>query len=396
MIPRPNLSHGVAVTATSGLKLGGSSPEERNLISGNGVNGIHLQFGATAIFVAGNYVGTDRHGTDLLFNASNALAMESGAHGNTIGSTIAGGRNLFAGSYIGSGIVLSGPSVTGNVIQGNFIGTDSSGTIAIPNSSDGVSIYEGAHDNIIGGTAPGAGNIIAFNYGHGIQIYDAIENAIIHNSVFENVGLGISLTSGGNNHQAAPAVKSAVVGGGNTNIIVGLFSTPNTTFGIDLFSSAVCDPSGYGEGATFLTSASLTTNAAGRGRKFVVLDAEVPVGRVITATATSPTNDTSEFSPCFPVTAGAAPGGYGDGLIRLPVAARIQNGEPTMLPVARPAVPRFSPSQIEPAVLTNSDEFEPGVPTASLGSPLWSKRTANTGLTAELEPWVFTTAAWRL
>jgi len=68
-----------------------------------------------------------------------------------------------------------------------------------------------------------------------------------------------------------------------------------TTYVLEFFSNAALDPSGHGEGQTFLGSITVTTDATGKA-KFSKLLAAVPLGQFITATATDPFNDTSVFS----------------------------------------------------------------------------------------------------
>ncbi len=251
-----------------------------------GVNGGNL--------VVGNYIGTDATGTVAVKN-STGISLYSVA--NTIGGATAASRNLISGN---GNAIVSNVSAASTVIQGNYIGTNAAGTSALGNLGYGVFLY--GSNSLVGGTTPGSGNLIAFNGSQGVTIDGGIGNAISQNAIYSNGGLGIALTNGGNGNQNKPAVNLATSGGGTTTISATLVSTPSTTFTLDFFSSSVCDPSTFGEGETYLGSKTLTTKSTGRGRTIFVAGVEVPVGHVITATATSPGNNTSEFSKCWTVT----------------------------------------------------------------------------------------------
>ena len=77
-----------------------------------------------------------------------------------------------------------------------------------------------------------------------------------------------------------------------------LNSTPGTTFRIEFFSNGSCDPSGFGEGEVFVGSTSVTTNGSGNASFNVTVPVAVSGGRQMTATATDPGGNTSEFSAC--------------------------------------------------------------------------------------------------
>jgi len=144
--------------------IGGTSAGARNLISGNGENGIFINGnGATGNNIQGNYIGTNVNGTAKIGNALAGIAI--GSNGNTIGGTSAEARNILSGNNR-EGIYISG---TSNVVQGNFIGTDVNGTTALGNGLQGVRIQAGAN-NTIGAAAGGARNVISGNNDNGVQI----------------------------------------------------------------------------------------------------------------------------------------------------------------------------------------------------------------------------------
>ena len=213
------------------------------------------------------------------------------ANGNTIGGTTAAARNLISANN--TGVLITGSSASSNVVQGNYIGTDITGTAPLPNETDGVVINVNASGNLIGGSSTAAGNVIAFNPGDGVLVDTGIFNSILTNSIFSNGGLGIELLDGGNHNQPAPVLTSiqSVVSG--TTILGTVQGTPSTPYTIQFFSNAVSGP----EGKTFLGQVSVTTDASGfasfTANLSVALD---PTQPFITATATSASGDTSEFS----------------------------------------------------------------------------------------------------
>jgi hypothetical protein len=171
---------------------------------------------------------------------------------------------------------------------------------------------DGTSWNMIGGTAAGAGNTIAFNSGAGVFVTGGTRNAIRGNSIFFNTGLGIDLAplgvtpndrgdadTGANNLQNFPALTAAFTNGANSATILGkLNSTASTMFTLDFYASAVPDPTLFGEGARFLGSTTVMTpvNAFGSVAFIVPLAVAVPGNYVIAATATDPAGNTSEFS----------------------------------------------------------------------------------------------------
>jgi hypothetical protein len=257
--------------------------------------------------VQGNYIGTDVTGTRAL--GGSAAGVNILSSNNVIGGVVAGARNVISGNAIGiqlGGFFSSG--VVGNVIQGNFIGLNATGTGPLPNTQQGIAISD-AVNNTIGGTQSEAGNKIAFNGGGGVAISLGTGNAIRGNSIFSNNGLGIDLgvngvtandvndgDTGPNQLQNFPVVTTVLSTSNSTTIQGSLKSLPNTTFQIDFYSNAAVDPSGNGEGAQFFNTTLVNTDGNGDVTINVTFPAGLPAGRVITATATDPNGNTSEFS----------------------------------------------------------------------------------------------------
>src|SRR4029450_9451485 len=224
--------------------------------------------------------------------------------------------NLISG--FSTGISIHGPA-PGPTIQGNKIGTDITGTVAIPNSGDGIDIAMPPDSGItIGGTHPGDGNTIANSGRYGVFVNSGTGCSILGNSIFANGNRGIRLRAtsddvqskndpgdgdpGPNGVQNWP-VLTDVVGGRSTFVTGTLNSTPNTSFRIEFFANDVADPSGYGEGQIFLGAITTDPTDANGDVSFTTkLPVGVGIGQVISATATDGAGNTSEFSANLPVT----------------------------------------------------------------------------------------------
>ena len=318
---------GVPITPISGSTIGGASPAAANLISGNGgssgpgVIGVSLAGSEAGIslsgsgnVVQGNLIGTDITGTLALGNDTAGIFV--GNDENLIGGPQPGEGNLISGNS-GHGVLLQ--KSVGSVIQGNLIGTTADGVSPLGNSGSGVFFEEEYNGNAVGGTGPGAGNTIAFNsagisLGRGSTIQTPNDdNALLSNSIFSNTNLGIDLDAdneveasnpanslGANRRQNYPELVRATAAG-STAVEGSLNSTPATMFRLEFFSNSVCDASGHGEGETYLGFVDVTTDADGDRSFSVFLSETTTVGYFITATATNPDNNTSEFSACVEV-----------------------------------------------------------------------------------------------
>jgi parallel beta-helix repeat protein len=196
---------------------------------------------ATGNVVQGNFIGTDVTGTVALANPVSAFGITN-ATDNLIGGTEPGAGNIIAGGSLGGLRIITqevfGGSAADNIIQGNFIGTDLTGTIELGNGGHGIELAN-TSGNIIGGTASGAGNIIAHSGEDGVFVESGTNNTILGNTIHSNGSLGIDLgTDGVNSNDSGDGdtgannllnfpVLSAVTA---SNITGSLNSAPNTTF----------------------------------------------------------------------------------------------------------------------------------------------------------------------
>jgi VCBS repeat-containing protein len=385
---------GGVVIATSGNTIGGALDGARNIISGNNYNpftsnGVNIDgINAHDNKVQGNFIGTDVTGTVAIANAVHGVNIGNTAHDNLVGGTTATARNIISGN-VQSGVAL-GTNTANNSVKGNYIGTDVTGTLALPNGflgvlldqslsatiggaepgagnlisanarggvdvggsntvvqgnligtkADGVGPLGNAQfgvrvygpNNLIGGRTIGAGNIIAFtrfadpfsDNAIGVIVYGGNTNTTIAgNSIHSNEGIGIDLgrnwltandncdgdSSDGtsNKLQNYPVLTSAASGGSSTTIAGTLDSAAGTTFTLDFYANPACDSFNFGEGQTYLGSATAATDGACNATFNVTLPIAVPAGQVVTATATDPGGNTSEFSACVTVTLSNSP-----------------------------------------------------------------------------------------
>jgi Right handed beta helix region len=351
----PNVGDGIVLSAANNNTVGGTASNAGNLISGNGSSGIYIKNGSFENVVQGNEVGTDVNGTAALGNEERGIVID-GAWNNEIGGTEDGSGNLISGN-VWSGVVVSnyamdnqvqgnligtdksgtlalgnggsgvritgssnnliGGTVTGsanvisgndedgvtidevasaNVVEGNSIGTDSGGTINLGNQRNGVAIDNSAN-NTIGATVTGAANTIANNLQNGVLVNGslAVGNSIIANSIHSN-GLGILLSNNGNNDAPTPTLGISFVTDGTAMVPGAITGAANTVYTIDFYDNTSTDLSGHNEGQIFLGSGQVTTDSSGTG----VFNISVPLngasGLAITATATDPFGNTSAFS----------------------------------------------------------------------------------------------------
>jgi len=304
------LSNSVGVSSGTNTLIGGTVPEARNVIAGNFFTNLTIgsDRSGSGVTVQGNYIGTDATGTRAIASGSdsaNGISVEDSNH--LIGGTTPGAGNVISGNLEGIRLAgAGGPQPT--TIQGNLIGLNALGTGPLPNLT-GIEIMSAAMKVIVGGTQSGAANKIAFNEGTGILVFAGSGHSIRGNSIFSNGFLGIDLGGdgptvndptdsdvGANLLQNFPVLTSVQTGSGSTRIQGSLKSTPNTTFQIDFYSNAALDPLGNGEGALFFNTTSVNTNGNGDATIDVTFANVLATGRVITATATDPNGNTSEFS----------------------------------------------------------------------------------------------------
>jgi titin len=347
-----NAASGIEVFGVNNT-IGGSSSGQRNVVSGNLFDGILLDSGASGNVVLGNYVGTNKSGGGF-FRGNVGNGIEVDGVNNTVGGTTAGSRNVIAGS--GNDGVLIGAGATGVVVQGNFIGTASTGKTALGNGT-GIEVQAGKAT--IGGSSPAARNVISGNAGDGIEIDSGVSGTVVQgnyigpnasnsaalgnggygvnvagshtlvggasipagnlisnnalggvnisagsgntvrlNRIFANGpsqnGAGITLAAGANHNIVAPTVSTATLSG-TVLTVTGTFTAPtaNVPYVLEFFASPAGDP----EGKIYLGKITVIPTATGAcSFTFKVSTASASATTLITATLTDALGDTSAFS----------------------------------------------------------------------------------------------------
>jgi hypothetical protein len=222
--------------------------------------------------IIGNYIGTDATGSSDVSTTNDGIMLGNGTENNTIGGPSEAERNVISGMDGGIRIFQTSGNTSGNVIEGNYIGTDRTGTTPLTNTQYAIKITSGAHDNTVG-----PNNVIAFN-GSGVWV-DGVTttgNTITQNSIHDNVILGIWLTNNGNHPIIAPVIFM--------NIGTSASGTAPPSSTVELFTGP------DEEGKTYLTTVSADGPGDWSASGFLADDT------YLTATATDAAGNTSQFS----------------------------------------------------------------------------------------------------
>jgi hypothetical protein len=256
----PNTVEGVRIeNGSSANIIGGNLPANRNIISGNGASGVGIDNNSTGNFVRGNYIGTDDSGTAAIANGSNGVLLWNNSDGNTVGGSNPGEGNIISGN-IGHGVAIAN-NVDNSVVEGNLIGTDIAGTASVPNGTDGVNIANNCNTNTIGGTAAGASNLISGNSQGGVRINGSTGNILQGNLIgtdltgtvqLPNLANGVYLENSSNN----TTIGGAVLGAGNV-------ISENAANGIRINNCSGCNIQGNLIGTDATGSAALPNSFNG-------------------------------------------------------------------------------------------------------------------------------------
>ena len=219
--PVPNGTGVLIQNSAERNTIGGTTPATRDLISGNSGNGVQIQNGAFDNTVEGDYIGLGlaiiRGSTVDVGNDASGVCINGGAYGNTIGGTASDSGNVISGNNQ-NGVYISDQGTNGNLVQGDYIGTNAAGLVAVPNGT-GVFLNNNAAYNTIGAiTSPGIpSNVISGNLQDGVHIINCANNNTVEG---DYIGVNVDGTSAlGNGYSGV-----AIFGGGCNNTIGGTAS----------------------------------------------------------------------------------------------------------------------------------------------------------------------------
>lgn len=235
-------------------------------------------------------------GGTLTITNRGGIVIQSASTGNIIGGTGGLGNRIEDNTAYGLSLLGGTNTLVGNTITSN----------------DECGIYVSSSNNDIGGSGGGEAMNTVTDNGlsdqDGICVVAGTGNQIFPNLIYGNTGLGIDLNPSGvtandaddtdtgpNNGQNFPAIDTV---SGTGEVTGSLDTVASTDFQLDFYYSTTCDPSGYGEGESYLGAFAVTTDTDGLATFSHTFGGGIPNGAYVTATATDPSGNTSEFSAC--------------------------------------------------------------------------------------------------
>jgi hypothetical protein len=276
-----NTGSGIQIVDADSNTIGGTTTTARNIISGNGFQGIRL-FNANSNLIKANFIGPNAAGTGSFANGQGGISLFSSSTNNIIGGTTVAERNVISGNNT-HGVEIHNSSATS--VHGNYIGTNAAGTGTLGNSTVGVRITNGLLTRI-GDTTAGAGNVISGNGGDGVFMrdtastsgtrvrvqgniigLDAAGTAELGNNgdgihIFDsnNVQIGSTVTNGRNIISGNDDTGILIVGASTATLIQGNYIGTDVTGSLDL---------GNSQGGVHIETSNNTIGGAGNARNVI-------------------------------------------------------------------------------------------------------------------------------
>ncbi|MCA9438863.1 MAG: right-handed parallel beta-helix repeat-containing protein, partial [Candidatus Omnitrophica bacterium] len=226
-----NAFNGIEIDQANSNTIGGMAPGMGNLLSGNGFAGVNIFEGANTT-IQGNMIGCDITGSTAIANVDSGIALQQGTSNTLIGGPNAEARNVISGNNL-DGITLN-TSSSGNTIVGNFIGTDGTGLLPLGNKFSGIAVF--TSDNRIGGSEAGERNVIGDNgvFGIGVQLAD--RNIVQGNYI--GIGADGSTPLGNRGTTLGGTGDGIFLEKASSNTIVDNVVSNNNSNGIHLFDNS--------------------------------------------------------------------------------------------------------------------------------------------------------------
>lgn len=222
-----NTAQGVMlINGSNGNSIGGSTLSRRNFIIGNNGGGVQVETDSNS--VSGNFIGIGKDGVTTIPNSAGGITLTQGASSNFIGDTTYYGRNVVSGNT-GHGISISnaGGPASNNFIIGNYVGTDSTGTIDRGNTNNGINVA--SESNIIGTGQANSRNVISGNGFSGISITATNGDIIVAGNL---VGLTVDSLPLGN------SISGVQITGGSNDTLFANVIAYNTNSGVSITGGA--------------------------------------------------------------------------------------------------------------------------------------------------------------
>ncbi|MFL5728296.1 MAG: beta strand repeat-containing protein, partial [Cytophagaceae bacterium] len=279
-----NIWNGIEINASANNTIGGTGGiADRNIISGNAQVGIRIQGVSSGSVIIGNYIGTNAAGTAALANGWHGIYLLATCNNTVIGGSVANSGNLISGNA-NHGILVEGS--TDVSIKGNIIGLDQTATAAIPNIWNGIFINSGCHRPIVGGTGVNERNIISGNNSSGLEIIGSTNASIQGNYVGVDISGNIAIGNKANGIKLTNASNSGTIGGttaASRNIV-----SANSWAGIFIDQSTDCSVKaniiGLGlNGTTSLGNLQAGIQAGNLSHRLVIGGSTVPERNLVSS-----------------------------------------------------------------------------------------------------------------
>ena len=217
----------------TGNTIGGTAAAARNIVSANNSYGVYI-YRTSGNVVEGDFIGTDVSGTLALGNNEYGYGVYIyGSTGNTIGGTATGAGDVISGNTSDGVYIVTS---SGNLVEGDLIGVTAAGNVPLGNGGDGVFSFEAAQ-NTIGGTTASARNIISANGGSGVELKDSSKNLVEGDYIGtdntgtkplgnQSYGVELDLASTGNTIAGSTSAPTAISGNRNIGVLI---TDPGTT-----------------------------------------------------------------------------------------------------------------------------------------------------------------------